>query len=277
MNTIFITGATRGIGRETALLFARRGWRVFGCGRDEQKIAEVNEIARKENLALEVFQMDVTKREEIDRGMARLMEATGGKGVDVLVNNAGYQELCPVEDLTNEKWHAQFETNFFAYLEMIRRLAPKMREQKRGRIINLSSIAGRMSLPVHGPYAATKHAVEAMSDALRIEIKPFGVRVVLIEPGPIVSNINQTGYANLADNRPAGTVYAHWYDTGPKALDWVEKHSFPTMMAAETVFKAATATHPRQRYGVSSTWWLVVFAKKFFPGWLLDTILNHRV
>src|SRR5271156_2616338 len=116
MKTVFITGTTRGIGRETALLFARSGWRVFGCGRDEQKIAEVNEIAKKENLALEVFRMDVTKQDEIDTGVARIMDATNGVGPDVLVNNAGYQELGPVEDLTLETWYSQFDTNFMAYL-----------------------------------------------------------------------------------------------------------------------------------------------------------------
>lgn len=279
MQTLFITGATRGIGRETALLFARRGWRVFGCGRDEQMIEEVNAVAKKENLALEVFRMDVTKSDEIDRGMARLMEATGGNGPDVLINNAGYQELCPVEDLSLDGWRRQFETNVLGCLAMIQRLAPKMRERKQGRIVNISSIAGRTTFPVYGAYSASKYAIEAISDALRMELKPFGVKVVIVEPGPIISNINITGFANLAKNRPAQTAYGKLYDDGPRRLAGIEsaKVSYPTIMAAEVFYKAATASRPRQRYGVTSIWWLVVFTKKFLPGWMQDRIFGGAI
>lgn len=277
MKTIFITGATRGIGRETALLFARKGWRVFGCGRDAAKIDEVNAIAKKENLALEVFRMDVTKQDEIDRGMARLMEATNGNGPDVLVNNAGYQELCPVEDLSLDGWRAQFETNVLGYLAMIQRLAPRMRERKQGRIINIASIAGRVTFPVYGAYSASKHAIEAISDALRMELKPFGVKVVIVEPGPIISNINITGFANLAKNRPANTAYGKLYDDGPRRLASLEstKVSYPAAMASDVIYKAATASFPRQRYGVTNVWLGVVILKKFFPGWLQDRILGN--
>lgn len=275
MKTIFITGATRGIGRETALYFARRGWRVFGCGRDEQKIVEINELAKKENVALEVFRMDVTKPDEIDRGMARLMQATNNEGVDVLVNNAGYQELCPVEDLVLDGWRKQFETNVLGYLSMIQRLAPKMREKKEGTIINLASIAGRATFPVYGAYSASKHAVEAISDALRMELKPFGVKVAIIEPGPMISNINITGYGILESHRTAQSTYKNLYDAGPRRLAALEKNSYPTVWVAEKIWKAANASHPRQRYGVSPAWWGIVILKKFFPGWLQDWTLSR--
>ncbi|MFZ2804085.1 MAG: SDR family oxidoreductase [Patescibacteria group bacterium] len=277
MKTIFITGTTRGIGRETALLFARNGWRVFGCGRDEQKIAEVNEIAKKENLALEVFRMDVTKQEEIEKGVARIMDATDGVGPDVLVNNAGYQELGPVEDLTLETWYSQFDTNFIAYLSMIKAFVPKMRERKSGRIINLASVAGRVSFPIYGAYNASKHAVEGMSDALRMELKQFGIKVVIIEPGPIISNINVTGYANLTKNRPAQTAYGKLYDEGPEKLARLEKNSYPTEMAAKKIYRAATASRPRQRYAVTFVASAAIFAKKFLPGWMMDAILSRSI
>lgn len=277
MQTIFITGATRGIGRETALLFARRGWRVFGCGLDESMVNEVNEIGRKENVALEIFRMDVTRPDEIERGVARVMEATGGKGPDVLVNNAGYQELGPVEDLSLDVWRAQFETNVFGYITMIQRFAPKMREQKKGRIVNVASIAGRAAFPMYGAYAASKHAIEGMSDALRMELKPFGVKVVIVEPGPMTSHINVVGYGNMAKHRPPQTAYANYYDAGNGMLERVEKNSYPTEQAAVTIFKAATVHWPRQRYGVTPLWWAVVTLKKFLPGWLQDAILRRSV
>lgn len=277
MQSIFITGATRGIGRETALFFARRGWRVFGCGRDESLIAELNALAKKENIPCDIFRMDVTKQDEIERGIARLMEATDGKGIDVLVNNAGYQELCPVEDLSLDGWRNQFETNVFGYLEMIRRLTPKMREQKRGRIINVASIAGRVTFPIYGAYSASKHAVEAISDALRMELKPFGVKVSIIEPGPMITHINITGYDRLAKNRPSVTAYTHLYDAGPKRLANLEANSYPAVWVSEQIWKAATATFPKQRYGVTRIWWAIVILKKFLPGRLQDFILTRSV
>lgn len=277
MKTVFITGATRGIGRETALLFARSGWRVFGCGRDEQKIVEVNDQARKENLALEVFRMDVTRPDEIDRGLARLFEATENLGPDVLVNNAGYQELGPSEDLPLDAWRSQFETNVFAYLEMVKRLAPKMRERKQGRIVNLSSIAGRLVFPWYGAYCASKHAVEGLSDALRMELKRSGIKVVIVEPGPVISNINRTGYANFLRHQPASTAYADVYAKVPRMLDRLEKGSYPTELAARVIFKAATAPRPRQRYRVTPLVWKALLAKKFLPGCMADYFLSRSV
>lgn len=277
MKFIFITGATRGIGREAALYFARRGWHVFGCGRDLGLITELNELGAKEKIALDIFRMDVTVASDIDAGFLHIAEATNGYGVDVLVNNAGYQELCPVEDLPLDGWRRQFETNFFAYVEMVRRFIPKMRERKQGRIINIASIAGRVTFPIYGPYSATKHAVEAMSDALRMELKPFGVKVSLIEPGPMVTHINITGYDRLAKDRPAQTAYAELYDDGPRRLASLEAHSYPAIWVAEKIWKAATSVSPRQRYGVTRIWWGVVLLKKVFPGWLQDRILERSV
>lgn len=277
MKSIFITGATRGIGRETALFFARRGWRVFGCGRDLGLIAELNEIGAKEKLALDIFRMDVTSSSEIETGVTHIMQATNGYGVDVLVNNAGYQELCPVEDLPLDGWRHQFETNVFAYIEMIRRFTPKMRERKQGRIINIASIAGRVTFPIYGPYSATKHAVEAMSDALRMELHSFGVKVSIVEPGPMITHINMTGYDRLAKNRPAQTAYAKLYDDGPRRLANLEAHSYPAVWVSEKIWKAATATLPKQRYGVTHIWWLIVILKKCVPGWLQDRILQQSV
>ncbi len=277
MQIIFITGATRGIGRETVLYFARRGWRVFGCGRNEEKIEEVNALAKKEKLSIDIFRMDVTSATEIESGVRQIMEATDGYGVDVLVNNAGYQELCPIEDLSIEGWRRQFEVNVFPFIEMVRAFAPKMRERKQGRIINLASIAGRATFPMYGPYSASKHAIEAISDALRMEVKRFGIKVSIIEPGPMITNINITGYANLAKNRPEKTAYAHYYDAGPKMLDRIEKNSYPAIWVSEKIWKAATSANPRQRYGVTRIWWAVVFLKKFLPGRLQDYFLDRGV
>lgn len=277
MPSVFITGVTRGIGRETALYFARRGWHVFGCGRDQALLEELRQLAKNEALPLDVFAMDVTDASQVEAGISHLMHLTDGHGIDVLVNNAGYQELCPVEDLPLDGWRRQFETNVFAYLEMVRRFLPKMRERKQGRIIQIASIAGRVTFPIYGAYSASKHALEAISDALRMEVRPFGIEVSIIEPGPMVTHINITGYDRLAKNRPASTAYGALYDAGPKRLASLEAHSYPAVWVAQKIWQAATAPHPRQRYGVTRIWWAVVFLKKFLPGWLQDRILQQSI
>ncbi len=277
MPTMFISGITRGIGRETAFLCARQGWTVYGCGRDATLLAEINRVALDQGLSLRAFRMDVTSEEERERSMAWLLQETKGEGVDVLVNNAGYQELAPVEDLTLEGWRRQFETNVFGMLAVTQALLPTMRARKQGRIINLSSVAGRVGFPLYGAYCASKHAVEGMTDALRMEVRPFGIQVVLVEPGPIVSNINVTGYANLARNRPHATAYAGLYDAGPAKLEGIEKRSLPTRLVAETIVRAATVKHPRQRYRVTRTATLALVARLFLPGRLTDRILGGSI
>ncbi len=277
MNTIFITGATRGIGRETAFFFARKGWRVFGCGRDETKIVEVNTEAKRLNLALEVFRMDVTKQDEIVRGVSRLLEATEGQGIDVLVNNAGYQELGPVEDLTLETWRKQFETNLFAYIAIAQEFIPKMRERKKGRIINVSSMAGKVTFPIYGAYASSKHAVEALTDTMRMELKPFGIKVSMIEPGPMISNINITAYSGMLARRPANTAYPKYYDQAPGKLESLEKNSYPTIMVSQAIFHAATSHFPKARYRVTWIAKLAIFAKTILPASWMDFILSRNV
>jgi NAD(P)-dependent dehydrogenase (short-subunit alcohol dehydrogenase family) len=180
---VLVAGATSGIGRATALYLARKGHRVFATGR---RAAALETLAREAaGTKLETLPLDVTSPESIRAAQAEVDLRTNGYGLDALVNNAGYAELGPLEELSDERLRAQFNTNVFGLMGVTRAFVAQMRQRRSGRIVNVSSIGGRVTFPMVGAYHAAKYAVEALSDALRVELRAFGVRVVIIEPGSI--------------------------------------------------------------------------------------------
>ncbi|RNJ76121.1 MAG: SDR family oxidoreductase [Nitrosopumilus sp. D6] len=175
-----ITGCSSGIGLETALALARDGYATFAGMRDTSKSAALEEAAKKENLQITITRMDVDKEDSI----VSAVSGVGGR-LDVLVNNAGYMEFGCVEDVPLESFKRQFETNFFGIVRTIQEVAPIMRRQKSGTIVNVSSIVGRMGLPGSSAYISTKFALEGLSECLRYELGQFGIRTTLIEPGVV--------------------------------------------------------------------------------------------
>jgi NAD(P)-dependent dehydrogenase (short-subunit alcohol dehydrogenase family) len=188
---VLITGATAGIGRATALHLAQRGYRVIATGRRKQALdrlaADCAGLGAATNLSVEL--LDVTDRDSISR-CREAIETAHGDGPDVIVNNAGFSAPGPLELVDDAELQEQFDTNVFGLLAVIREFVPRMRARGSGRIVNVSSVMGRMALPLHGPYNASKYAVEGLTDALRMELRPFGVVVVAVEPG----TTNTTGH-----------------------------------------------------------------------------------
>ncbi|MGH9861670.1 MAG: SDR family NAD(P)-dependent oxidoreductase, partial [Candidatus Acidiferrales bacterium] len=158
---VLITGATDGLGRATAVYLAERGYRVLGAGRNAAKRAEVEQLARERKLPLEMLEMDVTSEHSVEAALAEAQRRADR--IDALVNNAGYAVIAPVEEVSLEDLRAQFETNFFGVIRVTRCVLPAMRARRAGRIINMSSIAGKFSWPLFGPYSASKHALEGIS------------------------------------------------------------------------------------------------------------------
>jgi len=181
-----VTGSSTGIGYETALALARDGYRTFASMRDTSKAGKILEAAKSEGLPLEVIELDVDGEESVKRAIGRIV--AGGEGIDVLVNNAGYGQFGCTEDVTLDEFREQFETNFFSVVRMIQEVAPIMRRQKSGIIVNVSSVVGRMGLPGSPAYISTKFALEGLSECLRYELGQFGIRTTLIEPGVIKTN-----------------------------------------------------------------------------------------
>jgi NADP-dependent 3-hydroxy acid dehydrogenase YdfG len=204
MSNIVVTGATAGIGRASAILLASKGHRVFAAGRSEDALAELE----KTHGNITGVAMDVTEASSVAAAATRIHEALEGKAPDVLVNNAGYALVGPLESIPDEDWERQFQTNVLGLVRVTRAFLPGMRERRRGRIVNVSSVAGRVTLPFFGPYNSTKHAVESISDSLRHELHPHGVSVVVIEPGAVKTRFGSLEQAQIDAWIEADSPYA---------------------------------------------------------------------
>lgn len=269
---VLITGATSGIGRHAALYLARRGMRVFATGRREANLAELSREADGHNL--ETLVLDVTSAESIAAARAAIDAATGGYGVDVLVNNAGYGEMGPLELVTDQRLRSQFETNVFGLMAVTRAFLPAMRERGHGRIVNVGSIGGTITLPLFGAYNATKYALESLSDALRLELAPFGVKVSLIQPGPINTEFTPSAIDTATAGGLDGTAYAAAAQSVAKMGEMAEKTGVSPNCTSRAIYRAATARWPRARY--ATPWfasWTVALARMLPTSWR-DAILR---
>jgi short-subunit dehydrogenase len=247
---ILITGATAGIGRDAAFRLAKLGHRVFATGRRRDVLDAMTREAA--GTTLETLVLDVTDAESIAAAVVEVDRRTDGHGIDVLVNNAGYGQLGPVDAIPDELLRANFETNVFGLVAVTRAFLPAMRTRGNGRIINLSSLAGRVSQPFMGAYCATKFAVEAMSDAMRNELAPFGIDVVIVEPGYIRTQFADTSMATLQASMK-GSVYARQLAKADAVLARFEATASEPGVVTDAIVAAATARRPRTRY--FAPWW----------------------
>lgn len=234
-----ISGCSSGIGRATALLLAERGWRVFATAR---RLESLRDLASE---GITPLRLDVTD----DASMAVVVEQALSEAgrIDALVNNAGYGLAGPLEELTAQDVRRQFETNTFGPLRLAQLVLPAMRAQGRGRIVNVSTIGGRISMPFLGPYCASKFALEALSDALRMETRPFGIRVIVVEPGRVETNFNAaaTEHARrFLDD--ADSPYHRYVD--PFVRSVTRWRASPPERVAKVIHEALTAARPRARY-----------------------------
>jgi len=213
MNKVaLVTGSSSGIGLESVLALARDGYDTFASMRDTKKAGELEYAAKKEGLKINVIELDVDKEESIISAIEKIMTDKGR--IDVLVNNAGYGQFGCIEDVPIDDFRKQFETNFFSIVRIIQEVAPIMRKQKSGIIVNISSVVGRLGLPGSSAYISTKFALEGLSECLRYELGQFGVKTTLIEPGVIKTNFfsslkipeskTDPKYKELTDNILAG-------------------------------------------------------------------------
>ncbi len=242
--TVLITGATAGIGRMTALHLAKEGHHVIATGR---KAAELTKLAAEaEGLRLETLRLDVTSAASIADAVAAVDLLTEGRGIDVLVNNAGFGILGPSSEISDAEMRRQYETNVFGLMNVTRAFLPKMRERRAGRIINVSSVGGRLTLPYFGVYNSTKYAIESLSDALRYELRPFGIDVALIEPGIIRTNFESTAVADLATYRQ--TPYRNAIEKYEQMSKTADRFASNPIVIAKAISRAVRARRPSARY-----------------------------
>jgi NAD(P)-dependent dehydrogenase (short-subunit alcohol dehydrogenase family) len=272
--TILITGATAGIGRHAALHFAKLGHHVIATGRGAAALAELSKSAVGK---LDTVRLDVTDAASIAAAVVDVDRLTGDHGVDVLINNAGYGLAAPLEEVSETDLRAQFETNVFGLMAVTRAFLPRMRARGAGRIINVSSVGGRVTFPMFGAYHASKYAVEALSDAFRLELAPFGIQVSLIEPGPIRSEFNARSMAIIdrykSDSSPYAGVYARANEISAQA----DKMAAGPEATSKAMERAITSRRPYARYVVPFTSRLTLWFLSSLPTGLRDWVMRAFV
>jgi NAD(P)-dependent dehydrogenase (short-subunit alcohol dehydrogenase family) len=242
---VLITGATAGIGRTTALELARLGYHVIATGR---RAAELDKLKAEApaGTRLDITTLDVTSNESITAAVATVDRLTGGHGLDVLVNNAGFGLIGPLSEIGDAELRRQYDTNVFGLMAVTRAFIPAMRERGRGRIINVSSMGGKMTFPFMGAYNSTKYAVESLSDALRLELKPFGIDVVLIEPGVIRTSFADTAMTPVGEYEH--TAYGPAIARADKLRARMESTAVGPEVIARAIHKAIRRRRPAARY-----------------------------
>jgi short-subunit dehydrogenase len=200
-----VTGSSSGIGLETSLLLARNGFYTYATMRDTFKSDNIEKIANKENLPLEVLSMDIDNDISVRNAIHKILDEK--KKIDILVNNAGYGLFGALEDIAIEEIKKQFETNLFGAIRTIKEVLPSMREQKNGIIVNVTSIAGVVGIPAECIYVSTKFALEGLSESISYELQPYGIKVILIEPGVINTNfVSNIKFSNKTDDKSQQTL-----------------------------------------------------------------------
>jgi NAD(P)-dependent dehydrogenase (short-subunit alcohol dehydrogenase family) len=272
--TVLITGCSSGIGRATAERLAARDFNVYATAR------RVEDIAPLEAQGCKLLSLDVNDEASMRSAVKEVERLEGA--VSVLVNNAGYSQVGAIEEVPIERVRRQFETNVFGLVRMCQLVLPGMRRTGYGRIINLSSMGGRLTFPGGGFYHATKHAVEAISDALRFEVSGFGIEVVLIEPGLIRTDFARTAVGSMGEGKPPDGPYAGF----DEAVARVTKEGYERGLlarlgggpeaVAKTIDKAITSERPRSRYSVTPSAWLLMWARRLLPDRAWDGFLRSH-
>ena len=259
-----VTGASAGIGKAIVRRLLEDGWRVFGAARRVEKMEDI----RSEGAG--VLSLDVTDDDSLQAAVRDLLAAEGR--IDALVNNAGYGSYGAVEDVPLAEARRQFEVNVFGLARLTQLVLPHMREAGSGRIVNISSMGGRIWMPVGGWYHATKHAVEVLSDALRVETRPFGIRVVVIQPGAIESEWADIAADHLLEHSE-GTAYRSLVDPMAGVLRDYSTAASPQVVA-EAVSKAVNRRNPRRRYAIPMDAKALIFLRWLLPDWAWDRLIR---
>jgi NADP-dependent 3-hydroxy acid dehydrogenase YdfG len=270
---VLVTGCSSGIGRATAERLADRSWTVYATARKLESIRDL------EDRGCRVMALDVTDEDSMQAGVVRVEEETGAVGV--LVNNAGYSQSGALEELPPEEVRRQFDTNVFGLLRMTQLALPGMRRQRFGKVVNVGSMGGRLTFPGGGIYHATKHAVEAISDALRFEVRGFGIDVILLEPGLIKTRFGETAAGSIAAASSPDSPYARFNATVAGTTQGAYEGGVGRLgggpeAVAKVLERAISRRRPRARYPVTPSAWLIMGQRRLLPDRLWDAFLGAQ-
>jgi NAD(P)-dependent dehydrogenase (short-subunit alcohol dehydrogenase family) len=240
-----ITGSSSGIGLETALILARNGYTTYATMRSLHKDTSIKVVVQSENLPIRVVQLDVTDDTSVKNAIEYIISEAGR--IDLLVNNAGFGLFGALEDLAMEEIKSQFETSFFGPIKVTQAVLPTMRKQRSGRIINISSVFGFSACPSYSAYVSTKFAVEGLSESMAYELEPFGIKVILVEPGFI-----KTNFANAVviakRGQDSASPYSEMMQKTMASFTELAKNASDAEVVANIILEAASNPNPRLRY-----------------------------
>jgi len=253
-----VTGTSSGIGFETALALASEGYYTYATMRDTTKGDKLKGLAKKENLKIDVLELDVDDENSAKIAMKHILDQK--QRIDVLVNNAGWALWGCVEDVSVDEFKTQFETNFFSIIRLIQEVGPTMRNQGSGTIVNISSVVGRIGFPASPAYISSKFALEGLSESLRFELAPFGVNVVIIEPGVIKTNFMKN--MKMGKKSELDTVYKDITTKVVSGVKMMADMGTPPKEVANVIVKAIKDKNPLPRYIVGNDAAMFLEAKK---------------
>ncbi|HLN34692.1 MAG TPA: SDR family oxidoreductase [Nitrososphaeraceae archaeon] len=273
-----ITGSSTGIGYETSLYMARNGFKTYATMRNLEKAKGLMEIKDNEKLPIEIIKLDVNCDDSVNESIKKIIDQNDR--IDVLVNNAGYDVAGALEELTLTEFKAQFETNFFGVIRVIKEVVPIMRKQNHGTIVNISSIGGKVGVPLNSAYIASKFALEGLSDSIRFELQEFGINIILIEPGVVRSNFFEN--VSMATN---ASPHSPYYELTQKVFSGFvplmgDTSSSPKQVA-ETILEAVTTNNPQIRYVVGKDAISILENRKKlsdrdFEKWMMESLVDQK-
>ena len=254
-----ITGSSSGIGFETSLILARNGFHTYAAVRNLEKSQPLIDMAKKDGLSIQVIELDVSNDKSVKEAINKVLSES--KRIDVVVNNAGYALVGSFEDQSMDEIKSQFETNFFGAIRVIQAILPTMRNQRNGRIVNVSSMGGRMAIPLDSAYHGTKFALEGLSESLQYEVEQFGIKIIIIEPGAIKSNFfNNLKMASKAQ-RP-DSPYTQMMQKLNAGFSFILENAAHPVEVAKVILAAVTSEDPQLRYTVGDDAAMMLQAKR---------------
>lgn len=268
---VLITGASSGIGKATAMLLMEKGYRVYGTSR---KASEDNPgkplMSSQSGGFIEMIPLDVTSEESAENAVRRVLDREGR--IDILINNAGMGIAGSIEDTSAEEAQKQFDVNFFGVLRMIRHVLPVMRRQGHGRIIVVSSVAGQISIPFQSMYSASKYAIEALVEALRLEVAPFGITACLVEPGD-----TRTGFTSsrvIVKSAGKDSPYDARFRKSLGRMEHDEQNGVPPEKVAQVIYGMVRKKNPPIRKAVGFGYKAILFLKRLLPSRLVEKLVG---
>lgn len=264
---VLITGASSGIGQSLALTLMEKGYKVYGTSRK----ANYETLLKAKNGTgfVQMLPLDVCSESSVKAAVDYVLEKESS--IDILINNAGFGIAGSVEDTSPEEALSQFDTNFFGVLRVCRAVLPRMREKGQGLIVNISSVAGLISVPYQSMYSASKYAIEAMTEALRIEVKPFGIKVSMVEPGD-----TKTGFTDKRQyvKASSSSVYTETFTKSIKTMEKDEQNGPPPKVVVDAVLKVINSKNPPVRIVAGFSYKAMVLGKRLVPAWFLEFVVS---